>query len=45
MFNFQITREFWKSKDKRMKGVNELFQNIRLLKYFGWGQERAFYFF
>ncbi|GJJ10044.1 hypothetical protein Clacol_004270 [Clathrus columnatus] len=32
-----ITREFWKSKDKRMKGVNELFQNIRLLKYYGWG--------
>lgn len=28
-----------------MKGVNELFQNIRLLKYFGWGKCNIFYLF
>lgn len=33
----QITRQSWKAKDKRMSLVNELFQNIRFLKYYGWG--------
>ncbi|KAH8835549.1 P-loop containing nucleoside triphosphate hydrolase protein [Flagelloscypha sp. PMI_526] len=35
-YNIHITRESWKSKDKRMGLVNELLQNIRFLKYYGW---------
>jgi hypothetical protein len=34
----QITRRSWKAKDRRMETVNELLQNIRFLKYYGWGQ-------
>jgi hypothetical protein len=34
----QITRQSWKAKDLRMSSVNELFQNIRFLKYYGWGK-------
>jgi hypothetical protein len=34
---FQITRASWKAKDKRMDIVNELLQNIRFLKFYGWG--------
>ena len=34
----QITRRSWKAKDRRMDAVNELLQNIRFLKYYGWGQ-------
>jgi hypothetical protein len=34
----QITRRSWKAKDRRMDIVNELLQNIRFLKYYGWGQ-------
>jgi len=34
----QITRRSWKAKDRRMDTVNELLQNIRFLKYYGWGQ-------
>ncbi|EIW86976.1 pleiotropic drug resistance ABC transporter [Coniophora puteana RWD-64-598 SS2] len=36
MYNISITRASWKSKDKRMNVVNELLQNIRFLKYYGW---------
>ncbi|KAF8583414.1 pleiotropic drug resistance ABC transporter [Ramaria rubella] len=35
-WNVSITRSSWKAKDKRMNGVNELFQNIRFLKFYGW---------
>ena len=34
----QISRCSWKAKDRRMDVVNELLQNIRFLKYYGWGQ-------
>ena len=34
----QITRNSWKAKDSRMNVVNELLQNIRFLKFYGWGQ-------
>ena len=33
----QVTRNSWKAKDKRMKTVNEMLQNIRFLKFYGWG--------
>ncbi|KAF9644674.1 pleiotropic drug resistance ABC transporter [Thelephora ganbajun] len=36
MYNILITRASWKAKDKRMNIVNELFQNLRLLKCYGW---------
>jgi hypothetical protein len=35
---FQITRASWKAKDRRMNVVNELLQNIRFLKFYGWGR-------
>jgi len=35
---YQITRETWKAKDRRMNVVNELLQNIRFLKFYGWGR-------
>ncbi|KAF7307138.1 P-loop containing nucleoside triphosphate hydrolase protein [Mycena indigotica] len=35
-YNIYITRESWKSRDLRMERVNELLQNIRFLKFFGW---------
>ena len=30
-------RQCWKASDERMNTVNELFQNIRFLKFYGWG--------
>ncbi|KAJ7109921.1 P-loop containing nucleoside triphosphate hydrolase protein [Mycena epipterygia] len=35
-YNIYITRNSWKAKDGRMEKVNELLQNIRFLKFFGW---------
>ncbi|KZT01394.1 uncharacterized protein LAESUDRAFT_739182 [Laetiporus sulphureus 93-53] len=35
-FSIYITRNSWKIRDKRMSLVNELFQNIRFLKFYGW---------
>ncbi|KAI5120846.1 hypothetical protein M0805_007033 [Coniferiporia weirii] len=35
-YNVHITRESWKAKDARMSSANELFQNIRFLKFYGW---------
>ncbi|KAH8120041.1 P-loop containing nucleoside triphosphate hydrolase protein [Phellopilus nigrolimitatus] len=35
-YNVHITRESWKAKDTRMSSVNELFQNVRFLKFYGW---------
>ncbi|TFK41840.1 pleiotropic drug resistance ABC transporter [Crucibulum laeve] len=35
-YNISITRSSWKAKDIRMGLVNELLQNIRFLKFFGW---------
>ncbi|KAJ7170194.1 pleiotropic drug resistance ABC transporter [Mycena filopes] len=35
-YNIYITRNSWKAKDSRMEKVNELLQNIRFLKFFGW---------
>ncbi|KAJ3833131.1 P-loop containing nucleoside triphosphate hydrolase protein [Lentinula raphanica] len=35
-YNIYITRQSWKAKDSRMTIVNELLQNIRFLKFYGW---------
>ncbi|GLB35831.1 putative ABC transporter transmembrane region [Lyophyllum shimeji] len=35
-YNVSITRSSWKAKDTRMNVVNELLQNIRFLKFYGW---------
>ncbi|KAF8921944.1 pleiotropic drug resistance ABC transporter [Mucidula mucida] len=35
-YNISITRSSWKAKDTRMGIVNELLQNIRFLKFYGW---------
>ncbi|KAJ7751195.1 P-loop containing nucleoside triphosphate hydrolase protein [Mycena maculata] len=35
-YNIYVTRQSWKAKDSRMERVNELLQNIRFLKFFGW---------
>ncbi|KAJ7631233.1 P-loop containing nucleoside triphosphate hydrolase protein [Roridomyces roridus] len=35
-YNVYVTRQSWKAKDSRMEKVNELLQNIRFLKFFGW---------
>ncbi|KAG5732825.1 ATP-dependent bile acid permease, partial [Termitomyces sp. T112] len=35
-FNISVTRFSWKARDLRMNIVNELFQNIRFLKFYGW---------
>ncbi|KIK70611.1 hypothetical protein GYMLUDRAFT_89627 [Collybiopsis luxurians FD-317 M1] len=35
-YNIYITRQSWKAKDIRMTIVNELLQNIRFLKFYGW---------
>ncbi|KAF9469837.1 P-loop containing nucleoside triphosphate hydrolase protein [Collybia nuda] len=35
-YNISITRSSWKAKDARMGVVNELLQNIRFLKFYGW---------
>ena len=32
-------RQTWKARDKRMNVVNELWQNIRFLKFYGWGKK------
>ncbi|KAG5647717.1 hypothetical protein DXG03_008440 [Asterophora parasitica] len=37
-YNISITRASWKAKDTRMNVVNELLQNIRFLKFYGWGE-------
>lgn len=34
----QLTRSSWKAKDARMNVVNEMLQNIRFLKVYGWGR-------
>ncbi|KAH9906597.1 ABC transporter type 1, transmembrane domain-containing protein [Fomitopsis serialis] len=35
-YNVYVTRQSWTARDSRMNLVNELFQNIRFLKYYGW---------
>ncbi|KAK1234881.1 hypothetical protein PQX77_001975 [Marasmius sp. AFHP31] len=35
-YNIYLTRKSWKAKDARMGIVNELLQNIRFLKFYGW---------
>ncbi|TFL03667.1 P-loop containing nucleoside triphosphate hydrolase protein [Pterulicium gracile] len=35
-YKIKLTRGSWKAKDKRMNIVNELLQNIRFLKFYGW---------
>ncbi|KAI0950790.1 hypothetical protein AcW1_008002 [Taiwanofungus camphoratus] len=35
-WNIWITRHSWKARDRRMNLVNELFQNVRFLKFYGW---------
>ncbi|KAK7682642.1 hypothetical protein QCA50_014442 [Cerrena zonata] len=35
-YNVYVTRNSWLARDKRMNLVNELFQNIRFLKFYGW---------
>ncbi|KAI0091009.1 pleiotropic drug resistance ABC transporter [Irpex rosettiformis] len=35
-YNIYITRRSWGARDKRMNLVNELFQNVRFLKFYGW---------
>ncbi|KJA28401.1 hypothetical protein HYPSUDRAFT_62031 [Hypholoma sublateritium FD-334 SS-4] len=35
-YDISITRSSWKAKDSRMDVVNELLQNIRFLKFYGW---------
>jgi len=34
-----LARTLWKARDKRMDLVNELLQNIRFLKFYGWGNQ------
>lgn len=34
----QLMRQSYKAADRRMNTVNELFQNIRFLKFYGWGE-------
>ncbi|KIJ66220.1 hypothetical protein HYDPIDRAFT_26589 [Hydnomerulius pinastri MD-312] len=40
-YNIRITRASWKAKDRRMGIVNELLQNIRFLKFYGWENQWA----
>ncbi|KAF9531878.1 pleiotropic drug resistance ABC transporter [Crepidotus variabilis] len=35
-YDISVTRQMWKAKDARMNTVNELLQNIRFLKFYGW---------
>ncbi|KAF8641091.1 hypothetical protein AX17_000734 [Amanita inopinata Kibby_2008] len=35
-YNIWVTRSSWKASDKRMSLVDELLQNIRFLKFYGW---------
>jgi hypothetical protein len=37
-YTIKISRLSLKAKDKRMRFVNELLQNIRFLKFYGWGE-------
>ncbi|KAG7452254.1 P-loop containing nucleoside triphosphate hydrolase protein [Guyanagaster necrorhizus] len=41
-YNISITRASWKAKDARMGIVNELLQNIRFLKFYGWEYHWSF---
>ena len=34
----KVARKSWSARDRRMNLVNELFQNIRFLKFYGWGE-------
>ncbi|KAG6813216.1 hypothetical protein H0H92_013103 [Tricholoma furcatifolium] len=38
-YNISVTRSSWKARDFRMSVVNELLQNIRFLKFYGWGDK------
>ncbi|KAH7930921.1 pleiotropic drug resistance ABC transporter [Leucogyrophana mollusca] len=40
-YNIRITRASWKAKDRRMSVVNELLQNVRFLKFYGWENQWA----
>ncbi|KAI0749685.1 P-loop containing nucleoside triphosphate hydrolase protein [Daedaleopsis nitida] len=35
-YDVYLFRHSWKAADRRMNTVNELFQNIRFLKFYGW---------
>ncbi|KIY50417.1 hypothetical protein FISHEDRAFT_64655 [Fistulina hepatica ATCC 64428] len=35
-YNVYVTRNSWRTRDRRMSVVNELLQNIRFLKFYGW---------
>ncbi|KAI0687745.1 P-loop containing nucleoside triphosphate hydrolase protein [Cytidiella melzeri] len=35
-YNIYITRRSWAARDRRMNLINELFQNVRFLKFYGW---------
>ncbi|TBU62826.1 P-loop containing nucleoside triphosphate hydrolase protein [Dichomitus squalens] len=35
-YDIYLMRQSWKASDRRMNTVNELFQNIRFLKFYGW---------
>ncbi len=34
----KVSRASSKARDARLSAVNELFQNIRFLKFYGWGE-------
>ncbi|KAK2461428.1 hypothetical protein APHAL10511_005891 [Amanita phalloides] len=36
-YSISVSTSSWKARDKRMTTVNELLQNIRFLKFYGWG--------
>ncbi|KAI0775079.1 P-loop containing nucleoside triphosphate hydrolase protein [Trametes elegans] len=35
-YDVYLMRQLWKASDRRMNAVNELWQNIRFLKFYGW---------
>nr|VWP00151.1 Trehalase (EC (Alpha-trehalose glucohydrolase) [Ganoderma boninense] len=35
-YDLYLMRQCWKATDRRINTVNELFQNIRFLKFYGW---------
>ncbi|KAL7279294.1 hypothetical protein ACG7TL_007135 [Trametes sanguinea] len=35
-YDVYLMRQTWKARDRRMNSVNELWQNIRFLKFYGW---------
>ncbi|KAI0636054.1 P-loop containing nucleoside triphosphate hydrolase protein [Trametes polyzona] len=35
-YDVYLMRQMWKASDRRMNVVNELWQNIRFLKFYGW---------